>query len=158
MRRRLKAVALALTMLTTNSAIGQQPFNPQEAAQNGWSMEQNRSAAWHLAQHKKLGTALDALLPQRPGTVDTYVITIGLDSDPVFGREAGEAAKVLSRRYGSTGRTIFLAAGADDKSTGTPQGSPPNLATALAAIAGRTDPVRDYTRRSGFRTCLSRRR
>jgi Peptidase C13 family len=143
MRRRLKAVALALTMLATNPATGQQGFDKKEAAQNGWSMEQNRSATWYLAQHKRLGTALDALQPQRPGTVDAYVVAIGLDSDPVFGREAGEAAKVLSRRYGATGRTIFLTAGADDKSAGTPQGSPPNLATALAAVAARMNVKED---------------
>lgn len=139
MRKRLKAAGLALAMLATNPATGQQGFNLLEAAKNGWSMEQNRSAAWHLAQHKRLGTAIAALQPQRPGTVDAYVISIGLDSDPVFGREAGEAAKVLSRRYGAAGRTIFLAAGADNQSSGTPQGSPPNLATALAAVAAKMD-------------------
>ena len=137
MRKRLKTVALALTMLTTNSAIGQQNFDPKEAAQNGWSMEQNRSAVWHLAQHKKLGSAMNSLLPQRQGIIDAYVVTIGLDSDAVFAREAGEAAKVLSRRYGAVGRTIFLTAGSDEKTTGTPQGSPPNLAAALAAVAAK---------------------
>lgn len=143
MRKRMKAASLALVMLATNPATGQQGFNPVEAAKNGWSMEQNRSAAWHLAQHKRLGTAIAALQPQRPGTVDAYVISIGLDSDPVFGREAGEAAKVLSRRYGAAGRTIFLAAGADSQSSGTPQGSPPNLATALAAVAAKMDVKED---------------
>ncbi len=137
MRKRLKAVALALAILAVNPAIGQQGFDPVEAAKNGWSMEQGRSATWHLAQHKRLSTSLAALQPQRPGTVDAYVVSIGLDSDPVFGREASEAAKVLSRRYGAIGRTIFLSAGADDNATGTPQGSPPNLATALAAIAAK---------------------
>ena len=136
-RRRLKAAALALTFLVSSSATGQQGFNPVEAAKNGWSMEQNRSAAWYLAQHKRLGAAIAALQPQRPGTIDAYVVSIGLDSDPVFGREAGEAAKVLARRYGASGRTIFLTAGADDGATGTPQGSPPNLATALAAVAAK---------------------
>lgn len=137
LRKRLKAMALALTMLATNSATGQQVFNEREAAQSGWSMEQNRSAIWHLAQHQRLATALDTLQPNRPGVVDVYVVSIGLDSDPVFGREASEAAKVISRRYGAVGRTIFLTAGADDKSVGTPQGSPPNLAITLAAVAGK---------------------
>ncbi len=140
MRKRLKATTLALVMLATNPATGQpqqQGFNPIEAAKNGWSMEQGRSAAWHLAQHKRLGTAIAALQPQRNGVVDAYVVSVGLDSDPVFGREASEAAKVLGRRYGAIGRTIFLTAGADDQSNGTPQGSPPNLATALAAVAGK---------------------
>ncbi len=136
-RNRLKAAALAAAMMATNSAVSQEGFDQKQAAQNGWSMEQNRSAAWHLAQHKRLGSALDTLAPGRPGVVDAYVVTIGLDSDPVFGREAGEAAKVLSRRYGAAGRTIFLTAGADEKLTGTPQGSPPNLAVALAAVAAR---------------------
>ncbi len=138
MRKRLKATALAFVMVVTNPVIGQQQgFNPIDAAKNGWSMEQGRSAAWHLAQHKRLGTALAALQPQRNGIIDVYVVSVGLDSDPVFAREAGEAAKVLGRRYGATGRTIFLAAGADDQSNGTPQGSPPNLATALAAVAAK---------------------
>ena len=137
LRKQLKTVALALTMLATNSATGQQVFDQEEAAQSGWSMEQNRSATWNLAQHQRLNTALGALQPNRSGIVDVYVVSIGLDSDPVFVREAGEAAKVISRRYGATGRTIFLATGADDKSAGTPQGSPPNLAIALAAVAGK---------------------
>ncbi len=137
MRKRLKATALALTMLVSNSAVGQQAFNAEEAAKSGWSMEQNRSATWHLAQHRRLGAAIAALQPQRAGVVDTYIVSVGLDSDPVFGREAGEAAKVLGRRYSAAGRTIFLTAGADDKAVGTPQGSPPNLAIALAAVADK---------------------
>jgi Peptidase C13 family len=137
MRKRVKAVALALVMIATSPATGRQVFNPAEAAKNGWSMEQNRSAAWELAQHKRLDSAIAALQPQRPGTVDAYVVSIGLDSDAVFGREATEAAKVLSRRYGAAGRTVFMAAGADEKATGIPQGSPSNLAVTLAAVAAK---------------------
>lgn len=143
LRKRLKATALALTMLVTNAAAGQRTFNSEEAAKNGWSMEQNRSAEWHLAQHKRLGTAIAGLKAQRSGVVDVYVVSIGLDSDPVFGREADEAAKVLSHRYGASGHTIFLAAGADEKSMGVPQGSPPNLAIALAAVADKMDMKED---------------
>jgi Peptidase C13 family len=141
MRKRLKASLLALTMLATAPAVTGQPqtqgLGAIEAAKNGWSMEQDRSAIWHLAQHKRLAAAIAALQPQRNGVVDAYVVSIGLDSDPVFTREAGEAAKVLSRRYGATGKAIFLAAGADEQGSGIPQGSPPNLATALAAVAGK---------------------
>ena len=43
------------------------------------------------------------------GTVDAYVVSIALDSDPVFGREARVAGDVLQRRYGAQGRTIVLA-------------------------------------------------
>jgi hypothetical protein len=105
----------------------------------GWFAEQNRSANWYLAQHKKLSDAINALQPQRPGVVDAYVLSIGLDSDAVFTRESAEAAEVLARRYGAAGRTVYLAAGADDLATGAPQGSPSSLATALAAIADKMD-------------------
>ncbi|MES2781517.1 MAG: C13 family peptidase [Pseudomonadota bacterium] len=136
--------ALALSLLVTGSAFSQQQsFNTVEAAKNGWFAEQNRSATWYLAQHKKLASAINGLQPQRPGVVDAYVVSIGLDSDPVFARESAEAAKVLARRYGATGRTLYMTAGADDKTSGAPQGSPSNLATALAAVADRMDAKED---------------
>ena len=50
-----------------------------------------------------LTRALAALLPQRAGTVDAYVLSIALDSDPVFGREARVAGTVLAARYGAQG-------------------------------------------------------
>ncbi|MFN3620327.1 C13 family peptidase [Sphingorhabdus sp.] len=142
--RLAQAGALALSLLVTGSAFSQQPvFNTAQAAKNGWFMEQNRSASWYLSQHKKMASAITALQPQKPGIVDAYVISIGLDSDPVFARESAEAAKVLARRYGATGRTLYLTAGADDKAPGVPQGSPSNLATALAAVADRMDEKED---------------
>ena len=142
--RFVQAGAMALSLLVTGSAYSQQQnFNTLEAAKNGWYAEQNRSASWYLAQHRKLSTAINALQPQRPGVVDAYVISIGLDSDAVFARESAEAAKILSRRYGAAGRTVHLTAGGDDKATGAPQGSPANLATALAAIANKMDTKED---------------
>jgi hypothetical protein len=143
MRHLGQALALALTLCLSTSATGQTGWDNEEAARNGWSMEQNRSARWHLAQQTRMAAAIAALQPQRPGTVDAYVLSVGLDSDPVFGREAAEAGRVLVRRYGAAGRAIFLAAGADDKPVGTPQGSPPNIATALAAIAQKMNVKED---------------
>jgi len=138
--RMFQASALALSLFVSGSAFSQQQsFSTAEAGKNGWSMEQNRSASWYLSQHKRLATAIANLQPQKPGVVDAYVISIGLDSDAVFGRESAEAAKVLARRYGATGKTLFLTAGADDAPTGAPQGSPSNLAVALAAVAGKMD-------------------
>ena len=135
---------MALSLLVTGSAYSQQQnFNTAEAARNGWFAEQNRSATWYLAQHRKLANALNALQPQRPGVVDAYVVSIGLDSDAVFGRESAEATKILARRYGAAGRSLYMAAGADDKATGAPQGSPSNLATALAAVADKMDARED---------------
>jgi hypothetical protein len=142
--RLVQAGAMALSLLVTGSAFSQQQnFNTVEAAKNGWFAEQNRSATWYLAQHQRMARAISALQPQRPGVVDAYVLSIGLDSDAVFARESAEAAEVLARRYGAAGRTLYLAAGADDTATGAPQGSPSNLATALAAIAGKMDRKED---------------
>jgi hypothetical protein len=138
--RTFQAGALALSLLVTGSAYSQQAaFSTAEAAKNGWAMEQNRSAGWFLSQHKRLATAIATLQPQKPGIVDAYVISIGLDSDAVFARESAEAAKVLARRYGAAGKTLFLTAGADDGPSGAPQGSPSNLAVALAAVASKMD-------------------
>ena len=136
--------ALALSLIVSGSAFSQQQrFNTIEAAKNGWFAEQSRSATWYLSQHKRLINAITALQPQRPGVVDAYVLSIGLDSDPVFTRESAEAANVLARRYGAAGRTLHLAAGADDKAIGPAQGSPSNLAIGLAAIAAKMDPKED---------------
>ena len=85
------------------------PMEILERADAGTQIERNRSPAAELEEHRKLDRALHALLPQRPGTVDAYVVSIALDSDAVFGREARVAGDVLRRRYGALGRTIVLA-------------------------------------------------
>jgi hypothetical protein len=136
----LTSLAMMQLLLLSASAVGQSADNNAVAANNGWSVEQKREAAWHLDQHKRLSAAIAALAPQRPGVIDAYVVSIGLDADPVFGREANEAAKVLSRRYGAAGRSITLATGAKSLD---PQGSPTNLATALAAVAAKMDVKED---------------
>ena len=140
MGKMLTSFAVAQALFLSASAVGQVADNNAIAANNGWSVEQKRDAAWHLDQHKKLSAAIAGLAPQRPGVVDAYVVSIGLDGDPVFGREASEAAKVLARRYGATGRSITLATGTKSLA---PQGSPTNLATALAAVAAKMDVKED---------------
>ena len=79
------------------------------AADIGTSIERSRSAKYQLAEHRRLATALARLTPGRKGAVDAFVLTVGLDSDPVFGREAREAGRVLTRRYAATGHTLTLA-------------------------------------------------
>ncbi|MEM8695791.1 MAG: C13 family peptidase [Pseudomonadota bacterium] len=96
-----------------------------------------------LADHRRLSAALAELSPQRPGTVDAYVLSIALDSDPVFGREAREAARVLARRYGADGRVLTLAAPDGNGSEGLPHGSLTSLTIALARIAELMDPAED---------------
>ncbi|MBK7284789.1 MAG: hypothetical protein IPI83_10780 [Sphingomonadales bacterium] len=75
-------LALVGALFVTGAAFAQ--VSPQEiaAANRGIVTEQGRDAAWHYAQHRLLGGAINALKPQRPGVVDAYVIVAGLDSDP----------------------------------------------------------------------------
>lgn len=132
-------LALVGALFVTSAASAQ--VSPQEiaAANRGIVTEQGRDAAWHYAQHRLLAGAINALKPQRPGVVDAYVVVAGLDSDPVFGREAAQTAKVLARRFDAVGRTIVLAAGNGAGDATIPDGSPANLEVALGAIAAKMD-------------------
>lgn len=132
---------LAACLLGTAPLFAQRADPNEEAAQKGFMTDVGRPPAWHLAQLKRMNAAIAALKPQRPGVVDAYVVSVGLDSDPVFGREAAEAAKVLARRYDADGRTVLLAAGGGAGPV--PNGSPANLQAALAAVAGLMDPKED---------------
>jgi hypothetical protein len=108
----------------------------------GPELEPGRSAREMLADKRKLDAALAALLPQRPGTVDAYVVAVALDSDSVFAREAREAGRVLARRYDAEGRSITLA-GPDGRSAELPRGSIGSLTLALARVAELMDPKED---------------
>ena len=112
-------------------------------AAQGFQFERDRTPAWALAEHRRLDTVLAALTPQRKGVVDAYVLAVGLDSDPVFGREAREAGKVLSRRYDAAGHTIVLAGSDGAAESDLPRGSPDNISIALARIAEAMDKNED---------------
>ena len=95
-----------------------------------------------LEQRRKLDAALDGLRAQQRGSVDAYVVTIALDSDPVFAREAREAGRVLERRYDAKGRTLVLA-GPDGSSDELPHGSIDALIVSLARISELMDSEED---------------
>ena len=106
------------------------PFEIGIAAEQGTTVERARSAKWLLAEHRRLSAALARVLPGRKGVTEAFVLSVALDSDPVFGREAREAGRVLTRRYAATGRSVTL--GGPD---GMPGGSPGNIAAVLARFA-----------------------
>jgi hypothetical protein len=111
-----------------------------------------------LDQRRRLDDALGELQPQRPGTVDAYVVSIALDSDPVFAREAREAARVLGARYDAGERTLTLA-GPDGTRDDLPRGSIQSLLVSLARIGELMDPAEDvlvlYTTSHGVKLGLS---
>lgn len=112
-------------------------------ADGGMQIERDRPARHALAEHRRLARALAPLLPQRKGVVDAYVLSVALDSDPVFGREAREAARVLSRRYDAAGRSLTLGGSDGSAPSALPMGSPLNFEAALARIAELMDPAED---------------
>ncbi|WP_375428150.1 C13 family peptidase [uncultured Sphingomonas sp.] len=112
-------------------------------AELGIQIERDRPARDALAEHRRLSAALAALGPQRRGVVDAYVVAVALDSDPVFGREAREAGRVLARRYDAAGRTIVLAGTEGAAPSALPMGSPASLSAALARVAELMDTRED---------------
>jgi hypothetical protein len=162
---RLRRFAALLALAATGPCVGQQAVDGYSAPQHladwpamasgrtdrevnaqlalGPQLERNRSPDWLLAEQRRLDRALAGLQPQRKGVVDAYVVSIGLDSDPIFGREAREAGRVLSRRYDAAGRTIVLAGTDGSGPSALPNGSPATLAIALARIAELMDKDED---------------
>jgi len=160
----LKSLALAATMLLAVPLLAQDASEPVHPPPHtspwpvlgtgptegmrtaslalGPEMERGRSPKEMLADRRKLDAALAALQPQRPGTVDAYVISVALDSDPVFAREAREAGRVLARRYDAAGRAVTLA-GPDGRTAELPRGSLESLTLALARVAELIDPAED---------------
>lgn len=88
--------------------------------------------------HERISRALARLQPQRPGVVDAYVVVAALDTDPVFGREARETARVLARRFDAERRTLVLAEDEGDQRADA-AGTPNHLALALARTAELMD-------------------
>jgi hypothetical protein len=126
----------------------------ERAASYALSPELNRGVPVSAmrAQARRLDAALAALAPQRPGTADAYVLTVALDSDPVFAREAREAARVLAARYGAEGRSLTLA-GPDGTRDDLPRGSISALLVAISHLGtvmdGNEDVLVLYTTSHG---------
>ncbi len=127
-KRRLLALAAACGLLTA-PALAQRV--PDWAALPSTASDQ-------LADHRRMTSALASLKPQRRGIVDAYVVVVALDADPVFGREAREAGRVLARRFDAAGRTLVLAED-EGASKAAAAGSPHHLALGLARAAELMD-------------------
>jgi hypothetical protein len=132
---------------------GNSPAERQRSYELGPELLRGVSAAQLREQQRRLDTALAALRPQRPGVPEAYVVTIALDSDPVFAREAREAGRVLAARYGAAGRTLVIA-GPDGTRDDAPHGSITALVLALSHLGSIMDNREDvlvlYTTSHGY--------
>lgn len=160
---RLRALPVAALLLTCLAlpAVAQEKPGPQPyqapTHTSGWpglaedeaalafgpELQRGRPAKEMLADSRKLNTALAALKPQKKGKVEAYVVSVALDSDPVFGREAREAGKVLTARYGAAGHSITLAGSDGTAPSSLPNGSMNSLILTLARVAELMDKNED---------------
>ena len=88
-------------------------------------------------QSALLRTQLQALAPQRPGTIDVYALTFAPDADEaVFRRESAMVADVMARRFDAGLRSVQLVSQRDSPAV-LPWATPLNLQRAIAAAAAR---------------------
>ncbi|WP_010543924.1 C13 family peptidase [Sphingomonas elodea] len=114
-----------------------------DGLESGPELQRGRSPRSLLAEQRRLHAALAALSPERKGMVDAYVVSVALDSDPVFSREARESARVLARRYDAEGRSLVFAGPDGRGGAELPNGSITALTLALARIAEVMDRNQD---------------
>lgn len=145
------------TLPFPNVVVGQSQEEISESLALGLTLKRGIDLTDILEQQRRLNAQIAAVTAQQAGQVDAFVVTAALDSDPVFAREAREAAKVLGRRYGAEGRSIVLA-GPDGKSDTLAFGTVENLLQALGGVAERMDPSEDvlvlYTTSHGMQAGL----
>ncbi|MGE3143481.1 MAG: C13 family peptidase, partial [Hyphomonadaceae bacterium] len=96
-----------------------------------------------LHQAQLMSDALAALPAQRPGVMDVYVLAAAFWADPVFEREASQAADILAQRLGAVGHTIVLTNGAGVPERRFPAASPEHFQAALGRIGALIDPNED---------------
>lgn len=130
------------TLPWPNIASGQTPEELSQSMAGAPELHRGVPVREIIAQRRRLDAELAALAPQRAGVVDAYVISIALDSDPVFAREAREAGRVLESRYRGEGRTLTLA-GPDGTRDDLAKGSIRSLLVSLAHIAELMDNSED---------------
>jgi len=131
-----------LGLLAAPGALAQQGGDPLRGQFGAIEMALSPTEA--ADDVSRMADALSKLPPQRPGVVDTYILSASFWNDPVFEREASEAAGILARRYDATDRTVILSAG---KGPGIvrayPSSAPNNFNAALGRIGKIIDPKED---------------
>src|SRR5262245_39593794 len=113
----LKGLALGAIMVVAGFACvpahaqqgGRQSADPNAGAFGASEAPFEPAEAVH--QVELISQALASIPAQRPGVIDTYVLSIAFWDEPVFENEAKEAAAILARRYDASDRTVVLTAG-----------------------------------------------
>jgi hypothetical protein len=139
-----KGLALGLALLGTVLASGEAAAQRDPLGGQFGAVEVALSPAEAARDVDLMAESLGKLAPQRPGVVDTYVLTASFWNEPVFENEASQAAAILASRYDAADRTIILSAGRGARAQRTfPQASPNNFNAAIGRIAKVMDPKED---------------
>jgi hypothetical protein len=137
-----KALALGTALIGFGASLAADAQQQQGDPLNGQfgAIEIALSPAEAADDTLRLADALSKLPPQRPGIVDTYILSASLWNEPVFENEAKEAASILARRYDATDRTITLSAG---RGVGAPRAFPVMNPNNFNAVLGRIGKIAD---------------
>ena len=139
-----KGLALGLALLGTTLASGEAAAQRDPLGGQFGVIEVALSPAEAARDVDLMAESLGKLAPQRPGVVDTYVLTASFWNEPVFENEASQAAAILASRYDAADRTVVLSAGRGARlQRAYPQASPNNFNAALGRIAKVMDPKED---------------
>jgi hypothetical protein len=150
MFKRLSRLAIAVSAIASVCAAAdaqrgqqQQQQQPQLPPDAILAQEIALSPAEAAKQVDLISAALSAVPPQRPGVIDTYVLSVSFWNDPQFEQEAKEAAAILGRRFDAVDRTVFLSAGQSGLEHKFPVATPNNFNAALGKIGATIDPKED---------------
>lgn len=139
MRRPWAFLALAIVLLIEPAQAQQRDlFGGQFGA-----VETASAPAEAARQAKLMGDALNGLAPQRPGQLDVYLVSVSLWGEPVFEREATQAAAILQSHFDIENRSIVLSAGTGGGPRAYPAATPNNIAAAIGEIGARIDADED---------------
>lgn len=119
-------------------------FEAQDAEEDaaGFVLDTSAEQLWS-AQPERLRQALARLAPQRPGTIDLYVLAVAGDaSESVFRNEVGFVRRLAEERLDARGRVLSLV-NHPDTLEAAPIASVTNLREALAGLARVMDPEED---------------
>lgn len=140
--KKVSGAVLGMALLAAGPAASGQPARDPFNGQFG-SMEIALPPQAALRQAELLHNALAALPAQTPGQTDIYILSAAFWGDPVFEREASQAAEVLAGHFGAPAHPIVLTLGSGPGERRYPSASPNNLQAALGKIGALIDPNED---------------
>ena len=148
-RQEFAFIALLLVIAVPSSLLLSQMLryparnNHEEATESTSSKEWKDGEDLLYAQAALVDKQTAALLPQRPGVVDSYFVGFGSDADQdVFMKEALYAQQVFDRQYDTRGRSIVLVNNAKTKNE-LPLASLTNLRTTLRSLGKKLNREED---------------